>query len=68
MNQTENNIREGTHFDTEELKDDVEEGITPEFSMYFFGITREEYDRVLNSKTNIYGKISKTAPAYEGDD
>lgn len=57
-----------TYFDTKELKDGVEEGMSPENSMIFFGITREEYDRVINSKTNIYGRISKSAPAYEGDD
>ena len=61
---TKNSPSYETHFDTEELKDGVENGIPPADSMEFFGISRKEYDRVLNSKTNISGKIGKRAAAW----
>ena len=68
MKKYDDDLTDGQHVDTEELKGCLEEGFTPESTMHVYGISKKEYDRAINSPKNIHIKMSKTAPLYEADD
>ena len=59
---------DGEHVDTQELKSCLADGFTSISTRQAYGISKKEYDRVINSKKNIRTEMSKDAPLYEGDD
>ena len=57
---------ESNYVDTEELQSCLADS-EPEETIKFYDISKEEYERVVNSKVNIKTKIGKNSPCYEGE-
>jgi len=53
------------YVDTAELKGCLEDGFSPKSTRLCYDITKKEYDRVVNSKTNIKTKLGKNSPVRE---
>ena len=54
--------------DTEELKECLGEGFTPESTMKCYDISKNDYDRIINSKANISVKMGKDSPLWENEE
>ena len=52
------------YVDTEELKSCLGDS-SPKETIKFYDISKEDYDKVINSKRNIKVRIGKKSPAYE---
>ncbi len=55
----------GEYVDTEELKMCLDEGFSAESTQKSYDITKEEYRRVITSKTNIKTKMGKNSELSE---
>jgi len=55
------------YVDTDELNECLVEGFSPKSTRECYDITKKEYDRVVNSKTNIKTKLGKDSPVREDD-
>ena len=62
------NYVDTNYVDTNELKDCLSEGFTPESTMSFYDISKEEYEKTLNSEKNIKTLIGINSPAYEKEE
>ena len=57
---------EANYVDTDELQSCLADS-EPKDTIKFYDISKEDYDRVVNSKTNIKVRIGKNSPCYEDE-
>jgi hypothetical protein len=56
------------YVDRNELRQSIDDGSSPSSSRRFYDLSKEVYDKVINSKRNISVKIGKNSPCFDPEE